>query len=67
MFYILRTDDGTVIVSYVTLVAVVGRLVLDPTLVGNLLAAGHKLVSQDLDVLHGLEQAVSVRNCKEQD
>lgn len=50
----------TVTAAYITLVAVVGRFVLDPTLIGNLLAFGHQLVSQDLDVLHGLQQAVSV-------
>lgn len=49
---------------YVALVAVVGRLVLDPTLVGNLFAVGYQLVSQDLNVLDGLQQAVSARQVR---
>ena len=31
--------------TYVTLIAVVGRLVFDPTLIGNLLACSNQLVS----------------------
>lgn len=44
--------------TYVTLVAVVGRLLLDSALVGDLLALSTQLVAQDLDALHGLQQAV---------
>ncbi len=51
-------------VTHITLVAVVGRFVLDPTLIGNLFAFSHQLVSQDLDVLYGLQQAVSSREGK---
>lgn len=50
--------------THVTLIAVVGRLVFDPTLIGNLLACSNQLVPQDLDVLHGLQQAVSDRKVK---
>lgn len=53
-------DDG-LMATHVTLVAVVGWLVFDPTLIGNLLAVSHQLVPQDLDVLHGLQHAVSGR------
>lgn len=48
-------DAGT----HVALVAVVGRLVLHATLVGDLLPCSQQLLSQDLDVLDGLHQAVS--------
>lgn len=43
---------------HITLVAVVGRLVLHSALIGDLPPVRHQLVPQDLDVLHGLEQAV---------
>lgn len=49
---------------YIALVAVVGRLIFDPTLVGDLFAFSHQLVPQDLDVLHGLQQTVSDRKAK---
>lgn len=51
--------DGEQGDTYITLVAVVGWLVLHPTLITNLLPGGHQLLSQDLDVLDGLHQAVS--------
>lgn len=43
---------------HVTLVAVVSRLVLDAALVADLLALADQPVPEDLDVLHGLQQAV---------
>lgn len=51
-------------VTHIALVAVVGRLVFDSTLIGNLFAFSHQLVTQDLDVLHGLHQAVSDRKAE---
>lgn len=44
--------------THVTLIAVVGWLVLHTTLVTDLLPCSHQLVSQNLDVLDGLHQAV---------
>lgn len=46
-------------ITHITLIAVVGRLIFDAALIGNFLALSHQLVPQDLDVLHGLQQAVS--------
>lgn len=45
--------------THVALVAVVGGLVFDAALVADLFALGHQPVPKDLDVLHGLQQAVS--------
>ncbi len=45
--------------THITLIAVVGRLVLNSTLVTDLLPCSHQLLSQNLDVLDGLHQAVS--------
>jgi len=45
--------------THITLVAVVCRLIFNSTLIGNLFAFSHQLVPKDLDVLHGLQQAVS--------
>lgn len=47
--------------THVALVAVVRRLVFDPTLVADFFPLGDQLIPQDLDVLHGLQQAVPVR------
>lgn len=45
--------------THVTLVAVVGRLVLHAALVKYFLSCGHQLASENLDVLDGLQEAVS--------
>lgn len=45
--------------THVTFVAVVGWLVLHTILVTDLLPRGNQLVSQNLDMLDGLQQAVS--------
>lgn len=46
-------------VTHITLVAVVGWLVFHAALVTDFLPCSHQLVSQNLDVLDGLQQAVS--------
>lgn len=45
--------------THVALVAVISWLVLHTTLVTDLLPCSHQLLSQNLDVLDGLHQAVS--------
>lgn len=45
--------------THIAFVAIVGWLVLHSTLVTDLLSCSHELLSQDLDVLDGLHQAVS--------
>lgn len=52
-----RKGGGT----HVAFVAIVSRLVLYSTLVTDLLPCSHELLSQDLDVLDGLHEAVSDR------
>lgn len=60
-----RLDDGIFMSNpiygqtHITFVAVVGRLVLHPALVGDLFSSCHQLVPQNLDVLDGLQEAVS--------
>lgn len=45
--------------THVALVAVVSGLFLDAALVADLFSLGDQPVPKDLDVLHGLQQAVS--------
>lgn len=45
--------------THITIIAVVGWLILHSTLVADFLPCSNQLVSQDLDVLDGLHQAVS--------
>lgn len=44
--------------THITLVAVVGGFVLHTALVGDLVARGDQLVSQNLDMLHRLKEAM---------
>lgn len=53
------TSDPLMIFTHIALIAVVGRLIFDPTLIADLFTLCYKLVPQDLDVLYGLQQAVS--------
>lgn len=45
--------------THIAFIAIVGWLVLYSTLVTDLLPCSHELLSQDLNVLDGLHQAVS--------